>query len=47
VQGVDYSRVSALLIEAIKSQQAEIQQLRAVIEKLGKRTSPRTHDEEQ
>jgi hypothetical protein len=28
VQGVDYSRMAALLIEAVKSQQAEIQQLK-------------------
>jgi len=34
IQGVDYSRMSALLIEAIKSQQVEIQQLKALIEKL-------------
>ena len=31
VQGVDYSRLTALLIEAIKSQQAEIQQLKVEI----------------
>ncbi len=29
VQGVDYSRLAALLVEAVKSQQAEIQQLKA------------------
>jgi hypothetical protein len=41
VQGVDYSRLSALLIEAVKSQQAELQsqqaeirQLKALIEQL-------------
>jgi hypothetical protein len=34
VQGVDYSRLAALLIEALKSQQAEIQQLKARIEQL-------------
>jgi hypothetical protein len=34
VQGVDYSRLSALLIEAVKSQQAEIQLLKAQIEQL-------------
>ena len=34
VQGVDYSRLAALLIEAVKSQQAEIQQLKARIEQL-------------
>jgi hypothetical protein len=28
VQGVDYSRLAALLIEAVKTQQAEIQQLK-------------------
>jgi Chaperone of endosialidase len=28
IQGVDYSRITALLIEAIKSQQAEIKQLK-------------------
>ena len=31
VQGVDYSRLTALLIEAIKSQQVEIQQLKIQI----------------
>jgi len=31
VQGVDYSRLTALLIEAIKSQQGEIQQLKAQV----------------
>ena len=31
VQGVDYSRLTALLIEAIKSQQAEIQQLKVEV----------------
>jgi hypothetical protein len=39
VQGVDYARVIALLIEAVKSQQAEIQQLRALIERLEPQTS--------
>jgi hypothetical protein len=39
VQGVDYARVSALLIEAIKAQQAEIQQLRALIQRVGTQTS--------
>ena len=34
VQGVDYSRLVALLIEAVKSQQAEIQQLKAQIEQI-------------
>jgi hypothetical protein len=34
VQGVDYSRLAALLIEAVRSQQAEIQQLKARIEQL-------------
>ena len=34
VQGVDYSRLTALLIEAIKSQQAEIQQLKVEVQKL-------------
>jgi hypothetical protein len=34
VQGVDYSRLAALLIEAVKSQQAEIQQLKGRIEQL-------------
>ena len=31
VQGVDYSRLAALLIEAVKSQQVEIQQLQAQV----------------
>jgi len=34
VEGVDYSRLSALLIEAIKSQQTEIQVLKAQIKQL-------------
>jgi hypothetical protein len=31
VQGVDYARLSALLIEAVKSQQAEIRQLKVEV----------------
>jgi hypothetical protein len=34
VQGVDYSRLSALLIEAVKTQQAEIQELKAQVRQL-------------
>jgi Chaperone of endosialidase len=34
VQGVDYARLSALLIEAVKTQQAEIQQLKIQIQTL-------------
>jgi len=34
VEGVDYSRLAALLIEAVKSQQAEIQEMKAQIEQL-------------
>lgn len=34
VQGVDYSRLTALLIEAVKTQQAEIQRLKAWVEAL-------------
>ena len=34
VQGVDYSRLAALLIEAVKSQQVEIEQLKSQIERL-------------
>ena len=34
VQGVDYARLAALLIEAVKSQQAEIQQLKVQIEQV-------------
>jgi hypothetical protein len=34
VQGVDYSRLVALLIEALKTQQAEIQQLKVRVEEL-------------
>jgi hypothetical protein len=34
VQGVDYARLAALLIEAVKAQQAEIQQLKAQIGQL-------------
>jgi hypothetical protein len=33
-QGVDYSRLTALLIEAVKSQEAQIQQLSAQIDQL-------------
>ncbi|MGA8437720.1 MAG: tail fiber domain-containing protein [Candidatus Sulfotelmatobacter sp.] len=36
VQGVDYSRLAALLIEAVKSQQAEINSQRAEIDQLKK-----------
>ena len=32
MEGVDYSRLTALLIEAVKSQQLEIQQLRDRLE---------------
>jgi len=41
VQGVDYSRLSALLIEAVKSQQTEIQLLKAEIEQLTSNLSGR------
>jgi hypothetical protein len=34
VQGVDYSRLTALLIEAVKAQEAEIRQLKAQIKQL-------------
>lgn len=34
VQGVDYSRLVALLIEAVKTQQAQIQELKARVEEL-------------
>jgi hypothetical protein len=34
VQGVDYSRLSALLIEAVKTQQEEIRRLKARVEEL-------------
>jgi hypothetical protein len=34
VQGVDYSRLAALLIEAVKTQQVEIEQLKSQIERL-------------
>ena len=39
VQGVDYSKMSSLLIEAIKSQQAEIQQLKVLIDQLRSKPS--------
>ena len=39
IQGVDYSRLTALLIEAIKSQEAEIRQLRQQIEQLSSKKS--------
>jgi hypothetical protein len=41
VQGVDYSRLAALLIEAVKTQQAEIQQLRAQVLQLTADPVPR------
>jgi hypothetical protein len=34
VQGVDYSRLTALLIEAVKTEQAEIRQLKARLDAL-------------
>jgi hypothetical protein len=34
VQGVDYSRLAALLIEAVKAQQAELQSQKAEIQQL-------------
>jgi hypothetical protein len=34
VQGVDYARLAALLIEAVKSQQAELRELKARVEQL-------------
>jgi hypothetical protein len=40
VQGVDYARLTALLIEAIKAQETEIQQLRHRLEQLDSRKSP-------
>jgi hypothetical protein len=36
VEGVDYSRLAALLIEAVKTQQQEIEQLKAKLEQLSK-----------
>jgi hypothetical protein len=39
VQGVDYSRLAALLIEAVKAQEAEIRQLRLEIEHLQSKES--------
>ena len=39
VQGVDYSRLAALLIEAVKSQEAEIQQLKVRIGQLTSNSS--------
>jgi hypothetical protein len=39
VQGVDYSRLAALLIEAVKSQQVEIRQLKVRIEQLTSKAS--------
>ena len=34
VQGIDYSRLSALLVEALKAQQSEIDSLRQRLQKL-------------
>jgi hypothetical protein len=34
VRGVDYARLTAILIEAIKEQQSEISQLRSFVETL-------------
>jgi hypothetical protein len=39
IEGVDYSRLTALLIEAIKSQQVEIQQLKTQVQILQTRSS--------
>ena len=39
VQGVDYSRLTALLIEAVKAQEAEIRQLRLQIKQLQSKES--------
>jgi hypothetical protein len=39
VQGVDYSRLTALLIEAVKTQEAEIRQLRLQIAQLESKES--------
>jgi hypothetical protein len=41
VQGLDYSRLAALLIEAVKTQQAEIQQLKAQVLQLTANPVPR------
>jgi len=41
VQGVDYSRLVALLIEAVKTQEAEIHQLRAQVEELRSNSVPK------
>jgi Chaperone of endosialidase len=41
VEGVDYSRLVALLIEAVKSQQGEIEQLKARVEQLTSNISGR------
>jgi hypothetical protein len=40
VQGVDYSRLAALLIEAVKTQQVEIEQLKSQIERLNSAQQP-------
>jgi hypothetical protein len=40
VQGVDYSRLAALLIEAVKSQQVEIERLSTRIEQFKRQTPP-------
>jgi cell division protein FtsB len=41
VQGVDYSRLAALLIEAVKAQQAELQSQKAEIQQLKARIEGR------
>jgi hypothetical protein len=41
VEGVDYSRLTALLIEAVKAQQAEIRELRTEVEQFKSGTIPR------
>jgi hypothetical protein len=41
VQGVDYSRLTALLIEAVKSQQAKIERLNTRIDQFTSNVSKR------
>jgi len=38
-KGIDYSRLTTLLIEAVKEQQAEITDLRSQLEKVSKQHS--------
>jgi len=41
-RGIDYARLTALLVEAVKQQQAEIKQLQAQVRQLKRAQAPAT-----